>query len=61
MPNKKLNPNGHLPTLKELREMNPLPKRLSNDQKELFEATSEAMKALNNRIQKHGYPPDFRH
>lgn len=64
MPRKKkeeTNQNGHLPTIKELLRDNPLPKRLTRDQKELLEATREAMKALDDRIKKYGYPPDFRH
>jgi hypothetical protein len=62
MPKKvKTNSNGHLPTAKELLEKYPLPKKLSKEQKELLEATREAMQALDERIKKYGYPPDFRH
>lgn len=59
MPMKKIktNSNGKLPTAKDF----PPPKELTPEQEELREATLEAMKALDKRIKKYGYPPDFRH
>jgi hypothetical protein len=39
--------------------MHPPPKRLSKEEKALPEATRAAMKALDERIKKHGYPPDL--
>lgn len=59
MPIKKIetSPNGTLPTAKDF----PPPKKLTAKQKELRDATLEAMKALDERIKKYGYPPDFRH
>ena len=53
----KANSNGALPTAKDF----PPPKILTPEQKELLEATREAMKALDERIKKYGQPPDFRH
>ncbi|CAN5858409.1 hypothetical protein BH20ACI4_BH20ACI4_13040 [soil metagenome] len=50
-----------IPTGKELLEMFPPPKNLTEQEKELLESTREAMKALDERIKKYGYPPDFRH
>lgn len=59
MPTKKIktNSNGALPTAKDF----PPPKNLTPKQKELLEATREYVKALDERIKKYGYPPDFRH
>ncbi len=59
MPIKKIktSSNGTLPTAKDF----PPPKKLTPAQKELRKATRAAMKALDERIKKHGYPPDFRH
>jgi hypothetical protein len=59
MPTKKIktNSNGNLPTAKDF----PPPKKLTPEQKELLEATREAMKALDERIKKYGPLPDFRH
>ena len=59
MPMKKIktNSNGKLPTANDF----PPPKELTPEQEELREATLEAMKALDKRIKKYGYPPDFRH
>lgn len=59
MPTKKIktSSNGRLPTAKDF----PPPKELTPEQEELREATLEAMKALDKRIKKYGYPPDFRH
>lgn len=50
-----------IPTGKELLEMYPPPKKLTKQEKELLEATQAAMKVLDERIKKYGYPPDFRH
>ncbi len=50
-----------IPTGKELLEMYPPPKKLTEQEKALLEATRAAMKALDERIKKYGYPPDFRH
>ena len=50
-----------IPTGKELLEMFPLPEKLTEQDKALLEATQAAMKALDDRIKKYGYPPDFRH
>ena len=59
MPIKKIktSANGTLPTAKDF----PPPKKLTPAQKRLRDATRAAMKALDERIKKHGYPPDFRH
>lgn len=50
-----------IPTGKELLKMYPPPKKLTKQEKALLEATRNAMKALDERIKKYGYPPDFRH
>jgi hypothetical protein len=50
-----------IPTGKELLEMYPTPKRLTKQEKALCGSTRAAMKALDERIKKYGYPPDFRH
>lgn len=50
-----------IPTGKELLEMFPPPEKLTEQDKALLEATQAAMKALDDRIKKYGYPPDFRH
>jgi hypothetical protein len=50
-----------IPTGRELLKMYPPPKKLTKEEKELLEATRNAMKALDERIKKYGYPPDFRH
>ena len=59
MPIKKIKTesNGAMPTAKDF----PAPKKLTPKQKELLEATRAYVKALDERIEKHGYPPDFRH
>ncbi len=59
MPAKKIktSSNGKLPTAKDF----PAPKKLTAKQKELRDATREAMQALRESIEKHGKPPDFRH
>jgi len=59
MPIKKIktSSNGSLPTAKDF----PPPKKLTPKQKELLEATRAYVKALDERIEKHGYPTDFRH
>ena len=54
-------PEEKIPTGKELLKMYPPPKKLTKEDEELLEATRNAMKALDERIKKHGYPPDFRH
>jgi hypothetical protein len=50
-----------IPTGKELLKMFPPPKKLTEQEKALLESTQAAMKALDERIKKYGYPPDFRH
>jgi hypothetical protein len=57
MPTKKIQTIAKLPNVKDY----PPPKRLTADQKELRDATREVVKALDERIKKYGYPPDFRH
>lgn len=54
-------PEEKIPTGKELLKMFPTPKKLTKQEKALLESTRAAMKALDDRIKKHGYPPDFRH
>lgn len=54
-------PEEKIPTGKELLKMFPTPKKLTKQEKELLESTRAAMKALDERIKKYGYPPDFRH
>ncbi len=56
-----INLEEKIPTGKELLKMFPTPKKLTKQEKELLEATQAAMKALDERIKKYGYPPDFRH
>ena len=50
-----------IPTGKELLEMFPTPEKLTQQEKALLESTRAAMKALDERTKKYGYPPDFRH
>ena len=54
-------PEEKIPTGKELLAMYPPPKKLTKEENELLESTRAAMKALDERIKKYGYPPDFRH
>ncbi len=54
-------PEEKIPTGKELLKMFPTPKKLTPQEKALLESTKAAMKALDERIKKYGYPPDFRH
>jgi hypothetical protein len=54
-------PEEKIPTGKELLKMYPPPKKLTKQEKDLRDATRAAMKALDERIKKYGYPPDFRH
>lgn len=54
-------PEEKIPTGKELLKMFPTPKKLTEQEKALLESTRAAMKALDERITKYGYPPDFRH
>ncbi|MFN0278021.1 MAG: hypothetical protein ACKVRN_05390, partial [Pyrinomonadaceae bacterium] len=59
MPIKKTKPssNGALPTAKDFAN----PKKLTPAQKRMLEAARDYLKALDERIKKHGEPADFRH
>ncbi len=56
-----INLKEKIPTGKELLKMFPTPEKLTEQEKALLESTRAAMKALDERIKKYGYPPDFRH
>ncbi len=56
-----INLKEKIPTGEKLLKMYPPPKKLNKQEKELLESTRAAMKALDERIKKYGYPPDFRH
>ena len=57
----KINLDEKIPTGKELLEMYPLPKKLTEQEKRLKESFENAMDALDRRIKEHGFPPNFRH